>query len=139
MSPPGLVIHNDMARFELDRVCEFIAESYWGQGRSRTRILKSFEGSLCFGAFLGEEQVGFARVAGDRVFFAYLMDLFVFPAQRGQGIGKALMDAILTHPELSQVTTFMLSTKDGHSLYARFGFAAPAEPARIMVRKTPEV
>ena len=135
MTTPPPTIHTDLARFELTRICAFIEKSYWGQGRSRERLLNAFADSLCFGAFHGDRQVGFARVVGDRVFFAYIMDLFVFPEQRGQGIGKALMEAILAHPDCREVTSLMLSTRDSHGLYARYGFVAPGDPSRVMVGK----
>lgn len=41
---------------------------------------------------------------------------------RGKGIGKALVRALLDHPDLRSVSTWMLNTSDAHELYARFGF-----------------
>lgn len=131
-------IRTDPASFDLDLLCDFIQQSYWGQGRSRRRILQSFEDSLCFGAFVGERQVGFARVVTDRVYHAYISDLFVLPEHRGRGIAQALMTAILEHEALREVTSVMLATRDAHGLYERFGFETATDPSRYMVLTRPE-
>jgi hypothetical protein len=42
-----------------------------------------------------------------------------------------------THPDLAKVRNFMLATRDAHGLYARYGFAPLAEPARWMAIRKP--
>ena len=83
---------------------------------------RSIDNSLCFGAYEGDEQVGFARVVTDTATFAHLMDVFVLSEHRGKGIGKDLMQAVMSHPELQGLRKFTLHTADAHSLYERFGF-----------------
>src|SRR5690606_16706626 len=82
---------------------------------------------------------GFARVVTDRATFAYLCDVFVCSSVRGQGAGRALISAIMDHPELQQLRRWMLATRDAHGLYAKFGFSAPEDPKRLMVRHNPDV
>ncbi len=48
----------------------------------------------------GAQQVPFARVITDKATFGYLADVFVLPEHRGQGYSKALVAAMLDHPEL---------------------------------------
>jgi hypothetical protein len=38
---------------------------------------RSIDGSLCFGLYRGQKQLGFARVITDYATFAYLADVFV--------------------------------------------------------------
>jgi GNAT superfamily N-acetyltransferase len=83
---------------------------------------RSIDHSLCFGAYDGDEQVGFARVVTDRATFAHLQDVFVVPAHRGRGVGKELMHAVMSHPDLQGLRKFTLHTADAHSLYEQFGF-----------------
>jgi len=132
------VIRTDPSSFDLDLICAFIQQSYWGQGRARHRILESFKNSVCFGAFVESQQVGFARVVTDHVYHAYIFDLFVVAEHRKQGIAYALMTAILEHKQLREVTGFMLSTRDAHGLYERFGFKTATDPSRYMVLTRPE-
>jgi GNAT superfamily N-acetyltransferase len=59
--------------------------------------------------------------------------MFVLQPFRGRGFGKALVEAIMSHPEL-QVVTMTLATTDAHDLYRRFGFGPHPHPDRQMVR-----
>lgn len=113
--------------------------SSWATGISYELVSKSIEHSLCFGGFLGDAQVAFARVISDYSTFANLVDVFVLPGHRGQGHGKALMDAVMAHPQLQGLRRFTLATGDAHELYARYGFTAPRFPASLMERYAPDV
>ncbi|KAF0995175.1 GNAT family N-acetyltransferase [Geobacillus sp. TFV-3] len=119
---------------QLDRVCGFLARSYWAHGRSRETIVKSLNHSLCFSLFYGDRQIGIARVITDRATFAYLCDVFIDEAYRGQDLGKWLLSCVLAHPDVAAVRKVMLATKDAHGLYRQFGFATPSEPERLMER-----
>lgn len=107
-------------------------ESYWCPGVSREVVDRSIDNSLCFGAYEGEEQIGFARVVTDRATFAHLMDVFVLSSHRGRGIGKALLGAVRSHSDLQGVRKFTLHTDDAHPLYEQFGFRRIARPDLLM-------
>jgi N-acetylglutamate synthase-like GNAT family acetyltransferase len=83
---------------------------------------RSIANSLCFGAYEGDEQIGFARVVTDKATFAHLMDVFALPAYRGRGYGKELVRVVMSHPDLQGLRKFTLHTADAHSLYEQFGF-----------------
>lgn len=126
-------ISNDNNRLDVSMIHTFLAnESYWVPGISRQSVEKSIEHSLCFGAYSGGRQVAFARVVTDYVRFAHLLDVFVLQEFRGHGLGKLLVNRILSHPELRTVIRFTLGTQDAHGLYAQYGFTAPANPERQM-------
>jgi GNAT superfamily N-acetyltransferase len=129
----AIEISNDNNRLDVSMIHAFLAnESYWVPGISRQSVEKSIDNSLCFGAYSGDRQVAFARVVTDYVRFAHLLDVFVLKEFRGRGLGKRLVDSILSHPELRTIMRFTLGTQDAHGLYAQFGFAAPANPERQM-------
>jgi GNAT superfamily N-acetyltransferase len=108
-------------------------EAYWSPGVSRERVERSIENSIVFGLYHGAEQIGFARVVTDRAAFAYLADVFVISEHRGRGLGKWLVETVLSHPDLQGLRKFILGTADAHSLYERFGFR-PVDPSRMMER-----
>ena len=89
---------------------------------SREVVERSIDNSLCFGAYDGDQQAGFARVVTDAATYAHLMDVFVLAEHRGRGIGKQLVRAVMSHPDLQGLRKFTLHTKDAHSLYEEFGF-----------------
>ena len=59
-------------RMDVAMVHRFLTSSYWAAGRSLETVERSLDNSLCFGAFVGGEQVAFARVISDFAVFAYL-------------------------------------------------------------------
>jgi GNAT superfamily N-acetyltransferase len=133
----AFVLSNDPARLDFEFIYRFLRdEAYWCEGIEREQLRRSMLGSLCFGAYLGERQVAFARVLSDGARFAYLCDVFVDKAQRGQGLGKALVGFALDQPELRGISRWLLGTRDAHTLYERFGFV-PSSPGRYMVRPLP--
>jgi GNAT superfamily N-acetyltransferase len=134
------VVSNDRDRLDIDLIHRFLSrDSYWARGIPRAVVEKSVRHSLCFGAYHGEAQVGFARVATDYAVFGYLMDVFVVPAHRGRGVSKLLMECVVTHPELQGFRRWELGTLDAHGLYAQFGFHPMAHPERFMEIADPDV
>jgi GNAT superfamily N-acetyltransferase len=121
-------ISTDQTRLDIDVIHGFLKTSYWAHGRRRSVVERSIRNSLCFGVYVRGRQVAFARVVSDRAVFAYLMDVFVIPEYRGRGISKALMRAVLDHPDLQNLRVFLLGTQDAHGLYEQFGFRALAQP-----------
>jgi len=99
-APPHYEISTDRSRLDVGLIHDFLRSSYWAQGIPRAVVERSIQHSLCFGAFLGGRQVGFARVISDFASFAYVADVFVVPEHRGRGISKLLMRAIIEHPDL---------------------------------------
>ncbi len=128
----GIVVSTDRSRLDLDVIHGFLTTSYWARGIPRETVARSMEHSLCFGAFDEGRQVGFARVVSDRATFAYICDVFALESHRGSGVGKSLMAAIMSHPELQGLRRWTLFTRDAHGLYRQFGFGAAAHPERLM-------
>lgn len=118
----NVTIHSEPERLDVDAIHAYLTRSYWAKGVSRDRVAKSLEASLCFGLFDGERQIGFARVITDRVTFAWLCDVYVLEEHRGRGLGKRLVQAVRTHPDLRALRRFLLKTRDAHGLYEPFGF-----------------
>jgi GNAT superfamily N-acetyltransferase len=132
-------VTTDPARIDRDLVHGFLAESYWSKGIPREVFERSIANALCFSLYDGAAQVGFARVVTDHATFAYLADVFVLASHRGRGLSKLIMETIIAHPDLQGLRRWVLATRDAHGLYARYGFAPPAEPDRFMERWDPQV
>ena len=93
-------ISTDPGKLDREMVHRFLASSYWAKGIPRDVVDRSIEGSLSFGLYERDLQVGFARVITDRATYAYLADVFVLESHRGHGLALWLMESILAHPEL---------------------------------------
>ena len=136
MADPDFFISTDKTKLDFEVIEAFLSErSYWAQGRTLPAIRKSVENSLCFGVYSPEgKQAGFARVITDYVVFAWVLDVFILEAYRGNGLGKMLMKTITEYPDLKGVKKWGLGTKDAHGLYKQFGFRAPEKPEYLMER-----
>lgn len=132
-SPTALRFSTDKRELDIDTIFDFLhRDAYWSRGIPRDVVERAIDGSLCFGAYVGNRLVGFARLVTDHATFAYLCDVFVLPAERGNGYGRALVDHIFAQPMLQGLRCIMLSTSDAHALYRPVGFAPPAKPELLM-------
>lgn len=132
-------ISTDPNRLDVDLIHRWLSEeSYWAGGVSREIVARAIDNSLCFGVYLEGQQVGLARVVTDRATFAWLDDVFILDSYRGRGYGKALIAAVVAHPELRGLRRLLLATRDAHGLYAQYGFT-PVAPERFMERRGPGV
>lgn len=130
-------LSTDRALLDLGRIAAFLTkDAYWGKGLDRAAVERAVAGSLPIGAYAADGSLaGFARVVTDGAVFAYLRDVFVLPAHRGQGLGRALGAVALDHPDLATVRNWMLATRDAHGVYAPLGFAPVADPSMYMQKR----
>ena len=130
-------ISTDPAAIDVDWLHAALSErAYWALGRSRETVERAIAHSLCFSAFDGERQVGFARVITDEATFAWVCDVFVDDDRRGQGIGKGLMAAVVGDPRMAGLKRTVLATSSP-GFYAPFGFEPLEKPERWMLRPGP--
>ena len=130
-------ISTDRDRIDRALVHRFLSEeSYWARSRTRAENDRIIDASLCFGVFEDGRQIAHARVITDTVAFGYLGDVFVLPEARGRGVGKALMEAVLSHPHVRGLKRFTLVTDDAHGLYAQYGFR-PLDDVRKWMQRRP--
>lgn len=123
----------DKSKLNLDYVHHFLSqESYWAKNIPSDIVKTSIEGSLCFGIYENNKQVGFARVITDYATFGYLADVFIDKDYRGRGLSKELMVFIMEQDVVKKLRRFMLATLDAHSLYAQFGFEKLEGDKRLM-------
>jgi GNAT superfamily N-acetyltransferase len=129
----GFIVSTDKAKLDVAMVHHFLAnESYWAKGRSLQVVRKSIDNSLCFGVYKGDKQVGFARIVSDYAVFAWVLDVFIISEHRRNGLGKMLMNAIVTHSELQNLQRWGLATEDAQRLYERYGFKTITKPDTFM-------
>jgi GNAT superfamily N-acetyltransferase len=122
------LISTDPAKLDVAGIHAFLSKSFWdSEGVSRETVERSIRGSICFGVYDGQQQIGFARVITDGATFAYLCDDYVLESYRGRGLGKWLMECILSHPGLQRLHRWVVVTRDAR-LYQKVGFTPLKEP-----------
>ena len=138
-----LIVSTDDRLLDVERIGRWLSEdAYWSRGRSLTTVERSLRHSVNIGAYTetadGPEQVGLLRIVTDRATFAWVCDVYVDPARRGEGIGRLLLaeaDTMLTRMGVNRA---LLATADAHELYAEFGFGPLEDTARWMARSYAE-
>lgn len=135
----GFVVTCDPQRVDRKVVRDFLVSSYWAKGIPAETVDRSIDGSLCFALLKGERQVGFARVVSDLSTVAYLGDVFVLPEFAGRGLGKWLVECVMSHPDLQGLRRWILVTRDAHGLYEQLGFKPLGRPEGYMEVHNPDV
>lgn len=117
-------ITTDKSLINIDFVHDYMSKtSYWGKGRTIQQTKATIENSLCFGLYtVSNQQIGFARVVSDFVFFGNIMDVIIDPQHQGKGFGNMLVTFMLNDLKIKGLQTLTLKTKDAHSFYRKFGF-----------------
>jgi GNAT superfamily N-acetyltransferase len=130
--PDGIELDDDRARVDVDAVHAYLTRSYWAEGRSREVVAALIENAArVVGLYENGRQVGFCRVVSDEHAHAYLADVYVLEPYRGRGLGIELVREAVEHGPHAGLS-WLLHTRDAHTLYGRFGFGEPSE--RVMER-----
>lgn len=130
---PTLSISTDKTLLDINMIHHFLGnESYWAQNITIKEVTESINSSLCFGLFLNNMQIGFARLITDNTTFGYLCDLFIIASYRKKGYSKILMKYIMAHNVVKKLKKLLLITADAHFLYERFGFINITKPEQFM-------
>jgi len=127
-----ITVSTDKSKLDVPFIQNFLKDIYWAAGRTIDEVQTTIDASVCFGIYLDDVQVGFARVVTDYVVFAYLMDVFIDEKHRGKGYSSLLIDAMMKEPQLQKVKIWRLATSDAHFLYEKFGFKPLATPEKMM-------
>jgi len=127
-----VLISTDKKELDLSYIYAYLSHSYWAKDRTKQNMVLSINNSICFGVYLKQKQIGFARLVTDYAVFAYLMDVFIDDAYKGKGYGSILLDHILDLPEFRKVENWKLATLDAHDFYSKKGFRNLKNPNRIM-------
>jgi GNAT superfamily N-acetyltransferase len=129
----GYSLDDDRTRLNMPRIVEWVQNSYWARGRPEAIVRGSWNNSaVVIGVYHGDEQVGCARVVTDLATIAYLADVYLDPTHRGQGLGLAMVQSLVSHSELLGLR-WLLFTSDAHDLYAKAGFHPASD--RVMERQ----
>lgn len=135
----AFALDTNPARLDFDRAHALLHATYWAKNMPRETLRTAIENSLCFGLYHQDRTIGIARVVTDLSTFAYLTDVVVDEAFRGQGLAVWMMGQILSHPNLQGLRRFLLLTSDAHRLYQKVGFRAPEQMDWFLEIRNPDV
>jgi N-acetyltransferase len=121
-------LDDDPARIDPAAAAAFLTtEAYWGRWRTEHDIRHQLATAWrVIGAYdAAGAMIGLARAISDGG-SAYLADVYVLPAHRGRGLGKAVV-AMMVEDGPGAGFRWMLHTSDAYGLYRQFGFEPPPD------------
>ncbi|NEQ72524.1 MAG: GNAT family N-acetyltransferase [Okeania sp. SIO2C9] len=69
-----------------------------------------------------QKMIGFGRATSDCVYRGTIWDIVIHPNYQGGGLGRKLVQTILTHPRMCHVERVYLMTTYQQDFYKRIGF-----------------
>jgi ribosomal protein S18 acetylase RimI-like enzyme len=134
------VVSDDSTRLDVRAIHAYLSRAYWSAGIPLEAVRRALRSSLCIGAYdPSGAQVGLVRVISDYATFGYVCDVYVLEEHRRQGLSKAMLAMVMSHPMLQGLRRWSLVTADAHGLYRQFGFSPVAQGERHMERLNLEI
>lgn len=127
-----ITVSTDKTKLNIPFIQNFLKDIYWTAPRTIEEVQIAIDASFCFGIYLNDKQIGFARVITDYVVFAYVMDVFITEEHRGKGYSSILIETMINEQQLQNVKLWRLATTDAHFLYEKFGFTKLNHPEKMM-------
>ena len=131
----NITVSTDKNKLDIAFIQNFLKDIYWAAPRTIEEVRTAIDASFCFGIYLDDQQIGFARVITDYVVFAYVMDVFITEEHRGKGYSSILIESMMNEPQLQKIQLWRLGTTDAHFLYQKFGFTSLQHPEKLMEKK----
>ncbi|MEG4281856.1 GNAT family N-acetyltransferase [Microcoleus sp. A006_D1] len=80
----------------------------------------------------GSRAIGFARATSDGIYRATIWDVAIHPDYQGAGLGRKLVQTVLSHPRMCRVERVYLMTTYKQSFYERIGFQHNASTTMVL-------
>jgi len=101
----------------------FQTAAFWAENRRIEDLAIAIAHSKPVYTIWQEAQlIGFARATSDGVYRATVWDVVIHPSYRGAGLGRKLVETMLTHPHLNRVERVYLVTTYQQHFYEGLGF-----------------
>jgi ribosomal protein S18 acetylase RimI-like enzyme len=80
----------------------------------------------------GEQLIGFARATSDGIYRATIWDVVIDPSYRGAGLGRKLVETVLSHPRMNRVERVYLMTTHQQRFYERIGMTCNSSTTMVL-------
>lgn len=115
----------------------FNANAFWGQGRTLEDLRRMVrQSAVCVTAWKGRDLIGFGRATSDAIFRGTIWDVVVDSEEIGQGIGKAIVETLLSSRALAACERIYLMTTNSADFYKKLGFQTNASQFLMMKEKS---
>ena len=116
--------------YKVEEIRRLYTEVGWkAYTENMTALEQGYKNSLLvLAAYEGDELLGIIRVVGDGYTIVFIQDILVFPSKQRQGIGTALIKAVLEkYSDVRQIELTTDNTDKTVSFYKSLGFTEFSE------------
>ena len=111
----------------------FNLAAFWAKGRTIEDLSIAIANSdpvisICD----GEHLIGFARATSDGIYRATIWDVVIHPDYRGTGLGRKLVETVLSHPRVRRVERVYLMTTHQQEFYQKIGFQSNVSTTMVV-------
>lgn len=129
---PGL--RPTRALWKLQRLLD--QHTFWASGRALHDLRKKLAGSASVvSLWQGKRLVAFGRASSDGIFRAVLWDVVVATDLQGQGLGRQVVEALLSSRRLRDAERVYLMTTNGSGFYQQLGFRRADSQQLLVLRQ----
>ena len=112
--------------------------TFWARSRSLEEIEIAVENSNpVVSVWDNDRMIGCARATSDGIYRAAIWDVVIDPDYQGFGLGRKLVEAVITHPLLSRVERIYLTTTHQQKFYQKIGFKENSTTTMVLYNNYP--
>ncbi len=128
---------NSKSQIDLKQLQElFNLAAHWAQGRSIEDLSIAIANSEpVISVWDGERLIGFARATSDGIYRATIWDVVIHPDYQGAGLGRKLVQTVLSHPHVNRVERVYLMTTHQQRFYERIGFEGNSSTTMVLYNR----
>lgn len=119
------MVIKEYKEYKEDEIKRLYTEVGWSAYTENMQTLEQgYKNSLLvLAAYQNEELLGIIRVVGDGFTIVFVQDILVFPQKQRQGVGTALLKAVLAkYPDVRQIELITDNTPKTVAFYKSLGF-----------------
>jgi len=133
-----LTVQAEVPPSRIAELTDLMRMAWWMSDHTPAEVARLVEHSdIVITLTLADRLVGFARVLTDYTHVALVLDVIVDESRRGSGLGAALLDAVVNHPQLAAVRSLELVCQpELIPFYRRWGFTDQVGSSTLMRRTT---
>ncbi len=111
----------------------FTRVAFWAKERNLQDLKLAIKNSNPVVTVWDQKQmIGFARATSDGIYRATIWDVVIHPDYQGYGLGRKLVETVVSHPLLNRVERIYLMTTHQSEFYKRIGFQENSNTTMIL-------
>jgi N-acetylglutamate synthase-like GNAT family acetyltransferase len=128
------------ARVDLSQLQElFEIAAFWARDRRREDLEIAIANSdPVITAWDDHRLMGFARATSDGIYRATIWDVVIHSDYQGAGLGRKLVQTVLSHPKMCRVERVYLMTTHQQPFYQKIGFEPNTSTTMVLYNRSVE-